>query len=254
MSTRPPLTDEERDLLAAELAMGLLNGAEHAEAQALAAADPTFRAAVARWTAQLAPMLEDVAPAAAPEGLWQRIERGIAPAGSRPAANDDDAPSNVVQLRRRLNVWRGASLAATAIAASLALVLVTRPGAAPPAPAPATQPAPTLVAMMQSEGGPARLVATYDPATRRLIVAAAAGMAPAAGHAHELWLIPASGGKPHPMGIVSATTPNRMDVPMPMAADVGEGATFAVSVEPPSGSPTGLPTGPVIAAGKLTRT
>jgi anti-sigma-K factor RskA len=237
MSTRPPLSAEERDLLAAELAIGLLEGEERAEARALAARDEDFRAAVAGWTGRLAPMLDDVAAAAPPEGLWARIEARIVP-----------PPSNVVQLRRKVGLWRGYSLAATAIAASLALVLVTRPS--PPS---RTAPPTTLVAMMQSEAGPARLVATYDPATHRLIVAAAAGMAPAAGHAHELWLIPASGGKPHAMGIVSATAPNEMDVPMPMAADVREGATFAISVEPPSGSPTGAPTGPVIARGKLTR-
>jgi len=237
MSTRPPLSAEDRDLLAAELAMGLLDGDERAEAEALAAGDPAFRAAVADWIRRLAPMLDDVAPAAPPADSWPRIEARIAP-----------APSNVIQLRRTVNLWRGYSIAATAIAASLALVVATRPSAQPPPGTPQT-----LVAMMQSDAGPARLVATYDPATHRLIVAAAAGMAPAAGHAHELWLIPAAGGKPHPMGIVSATAPNKMDVPMPMAADVREGASFAVSVEPPSGSPTGAPTGPVIAQGKLTR-
>jgi anti-sigma-K factor RskA len=235
MSTRPPSTAEERDLAAAELAMGLLEGTERAEAEALAARDHDFRAAVARWTARLAPMLDEIAPAAPPERLWSRIESRIAP-----------PPSNVIQLRRKVNLWRGYSVAATAIAASLALFLVARPSAPTP-------PAATLVAMMQSQAGPARLVATYDPATHRLIVAAAAGMAPAPGHAHQLWLIPAAGGKPHPMGIVSATAPNKMDVPMPMAGDVREGATFAISVEPPSGSPTGAPTGPVIASGKLTR-
>lgn len=241
MSTRPPLTAEERDLLAAELAMGLLGGDERAEAEALAARDHEFRAAVARWTVYLAPMLDEVEPVEPPAAAWSRIESRIAQALAR-------APSNVVQLRRKVNLWRGYSLAATAIAASLALVIVARPAAAP-----APTVGPTLVAMMQSDAGPARLVATYDPGSRRLIVAAAAGMAPAAGHAHELWLIPAAGGKPHPMGIVSAVAPNKMDVPMPMAADVREGASFAISVEPPSGSPTGAPTGPVIASGKLTR-
>lgn len=231
------LTPEERDLLAAELAMGLLDGAERAQAEALAHSDPEFRAAVARWSGRLAPMLDEVAPAPPPERLWGRIEAGIAP--PRP---------NVVQLRRKVTLWRAWSAAASAVAAGLALILVTRPS-----PAPAPRPAPTLVAMMQAEGSPARLVATYDPASRRLIVQAAAGMAPAPGHAHELWLIPARGGNPHPMGMVSPTAPNRMDVPPPMARDIAEGATFAVSVEPPSGSPTGLPTGPVIAAGKLTR-
>lgn len=253
MSTRPPLNVEERDLLAAELAMGLLDGNERAEAEALAAHDPDFRATVARWSAHLAPMLDEVDPVEPPAKAWSRIESRIE---SRSQSTGVAAPSNVVQLRRKVNLWRGYSLAATAIAASLALFLVARPDASPtPAPAPTTAAAvaPTLVAMMQSDEGPARLVATYDPASRRLIVAAAAGMAPAAGHAHELWLIPAAGGKPHPMGIVSAVAPNKMDVPIPMAGEVREGATFAVSVEPPSGSPTGLPTGPVIASGKLTR-
>jgi len=247
MSTRPPLNAEERDLLAAELAMGLLDGDERAEAESLAGRDHDFRAAVARWTAHLAPMLDEVDPVDPPAAAWSAIESRIAPTASniRPS---DPAPSNVVQLRRKMNLWRGYSVATTAIAASLALILVARPG---PPPAPTVTP--TLVAMMQSDAGPARLVATYDPASRRLIVAAAAGMAPAAGHAHELWLIPAAGGKPHPMGIVSAVAPNKMDVPMPMAGDVREGATFAISVEPPSGSPTGVPTGPVIARGKLTR-
>jgi anti-sigma-K factor RskA len=233
------MSAEDRDVLAAEFAMGVLEGGERRAAEALAAADPEFRAAVARWTGRLAPMLDEVPAAAPPEGLWRRIEARIAP----PA-------SNVVALHRKVTLWRAWSAAATAIAASLALILVTRP--APPRPE-ATAPAPTLVAMMRAEDSPARLIATYDPATRRLIVAAAAGMAPAAGHAHELWLIPAVGGKPHPMGIVSATAPNRMDVPMTMAREVTEGATFAISVEPPSGSPTGLPTGPVIASGKLSR-
>ena len=243
MSSRPPLTPEERDLLAAELAARLIDGEECAEAEALARTDPAFAAAVARWRGRLAPMLEEVAPVDAPQRAWPRIEAAIAPASEPPH-------SNVVQLRRKVNLWRGYSLAATAIAASLALVLLARPGSAPQ---PLEAPRPTLVAMMGAQDGPARLVATYDPSTRRLIVAAAAGMAPAAGHAHELWLIPAKGGKPHPMGIVSATAPNKMDVPMPQAADVREGAVFAISVEPPSGSPTGAPTGPVIARGMLTR-
>jgi anti-sigma-K factor RskA len=39
-----------------------------------------------------------------------------------------------------------------------------------------------------------------------------------------------------------------------MARQLGAGITLAVSVEPIGGSPTGLPTGPVIAAGSLVAT
>jgi len=33
-----------------------------------------------------------------------------------------------------------------------------------------------------------------------------------------------------------------------------QGATIAISVEPPGGSPTGSPTGPVVASGALAKT
>jgi anti-sigma-K factor RskA len=46
----------------------------------------------------------------------------------------------------------------------------------------------------------------------------------------------------------------RMAVEEPMAPQIREGATLAVSLEPTGGSPTGQPTGPVIASGKLERT
>jgi anti-sigma-K factor RskA len=42
-----------------------------------------------------------------------------------------------------------------------------------------------------------------------------------------------------------------MQVPDDIAEQLRRGATLAVSVEPAGGSPTGLPTGPVIASGAL---
>jgi anti-sigma-K factor RskA len=38
-----------------------------------------------------------------------------------------------------------------------------------------------------------------------------------------------------------------------MARELHSGATLAISVEPAGGSPTGSPTGPVVASGKLER-
>jgi anti-sigma-K factor RskA len=43
-------------------------------------------------------------------------------------------------------------------------------------------------------------------------------------------------------------------LPAILAAELRRGATLAVSVEPAGGSPTGLPTGPVIAAGTFEQT
>jgi anti-sigma-K factor RskA len=158
-------------------------------------------------------------------------------------------PDNVALLRRRINVWRGYGAAATALAASFALVLILRPVSPPVAP---PQPA-AMVATMGAQGSAARLVATWEPGSRSLIVAAAAGVAPLPGNGYELWLIPGDG-TPRPIGMIAASAPRRVPAPARLVAALREGAVLAVSIEPPGGSPTGLPTGPVIATGKLVRT
>ena len=162
MTDERPLDPEERDLLAAELALGLLTGAELARAAALARSDAEFSRLVGRWSGRLSPLLDEIPAATPPARLWPAIEAHIRPA---------ERPSNVVVLRRRVTLWRAYAAGATAIAASLALVLVTRP-AQVPAPAAGAP----LAATMAAADSPARLVATWDPASRSLIVAAAADM------------------------------------------------------------------------------
>jgi anti-sigma-K factor RskA len=44
-----------------------------------------------------------------------------------------------------------------------------------------------------------------------------------------------------------------MELAQALAELMRNGATIAISVEPRGGSPTGAPTGPVIASGALTR-
>jgi anti-sigma-K factor RskA len=237
------LSPEDRQALAGEYALGLLDGEELRAAETLHASDPEFRGEVARWSGRLSPLLEDVAERAPAPALWSRIEQAL------PAPEGRD---NVVQLKRRMGLWRGYSLAATALAAGLALVLVTRPETAPPPPI-APPVASPMVATLSGDASGAKLVATWEPGSRSLIVAATAAPLASPGHAHQLWMIP-EGGSPHPMGMMPAKGPMHMVVPAEMASGLHEGVTLAVSVEPEGGSPTGLPTGPVVAAGALTRT
>ena len=70
--------------------------------------------------------------------------------------------------------------------------------------------------------------------------------------AFELWLIPSGETRPRSLGLIQPGQPIRLDIPSDLAGHITPDATLAVSLEPPGGSPTGLPTGPVIAAGKLT--
>ena len=66
----------------------------------------------------------------------------------------------------------------------------------------------------------------------------------------ELWVIP-SGGKPHSLGLIDPERSVKVMVPPELRPHVTADSILAISVEPPGGSPTGQPTGPVIANGKL---
>ena len=242
------MTPEEREQLAAEFALGLLEGDELARAGALAATDAAFRDEVARWSGRFAPLFDEVEPVEPPPHVIEAIRQRIGGTSHSLQAQ----PSNVHHLRRRLNVWRGFAVGASALAASLALVLVTRPDPVTQAP-PATAEAPLMVAVLEAEDSDAKLVATWDRTDRSLVVAAAAGVEPLTGRSYELWVIPADG-TPRSMGLKPVGRSLHLRVADPLAEQLAEGATLAVSVEPAGGSPTGQPTGLVIAAGKLERT
>jgi anti-sigma-K factor RskA len=222
----------------------LLEGDELAEAEALARSDPQFAREAGRCAGRRSPLLEEVAEATPPSGTWERIAARIEPISPPRDAN------NVVVLKRRVTLWRAYAGVATALAASLAWLLVT---SAPPVPQPALPQTAPMVATMAAPGSPAKLVATWSPAERILVVAAAVAPAAAPGHAHELWMIPA-GGRPHAMGMMPREGAMRATLPVELAAQLREGVTLALSVEPEGGSPTGLPTGAVVAAGPLVRT
>jgi anti-sigma-K factor RskA len=83
-----------------------------------------------------------------------------------------------------------------------------------------------------------------------LVTVRSVGAETPADHSLELWYIAAAGGTPRSLGLVDQ---KRRQAVLPAAARTGDlaGATLAVSVEPPGGSKTGAPTGPVIYSGKL---
>jgi anti-sigma-K factor RskA len=68
----------------------------------------------------------------------------------------------------------------------------------------------------------------------------------------ELWVI-APGDQSRSLGLIEPGRPIHINLPAALIQRVAPDAMLAVSLEPPGGSPSGLPTGPVIASGKLTR-
>jgi anti-sigma-K factor RskA len=224
------MTDQmpEDDLLAAELALGVLAGAEREAAERRIAREPGFARMVSAWEERLAPWAAEIDEVAAPPAVWDRI------AASLPAEKQSAG------WWQNIAFWRGLSLATGALAAACIGALIYR-GNAP-------QKAPLMAAI--EGGGHRHFVATIDARTGSVAVVPASFSADAT-REPELWLIPADG-KPRPLGMLRADRSVTITIPVELRPYAARDAVLAVSLEPPGGSPTGQPTGPVIATGKLT--
>ena len=220
------LPDDE--LIAAEYALGVLNPAARATAAERVTRDRAFARMVADWEQRLAPWAGEIAEVAPPPELWQRIAAELpGPAPQRAG------------IWQNLAFWRNFALASALAAACLAVVAYL--GAV-------NQQAPLIAAI---EGGGARtFVAALDLKRGTIAVVPAAYTADAT-RVPELWLIPADG-KPRPVGLLRADKAVTFALPPGLVSLAKTNAVLAVSLEPPGGSPTGQPTGPVIATGKLT--
>lgn len=224
--------------LAAELALGVLDGAELAAARARLAADRAFAAEVARWEEWLAPLALAFPETSPPAGLEARVLAAIDVPGAAPRAG-----------------WRRRGALALAGLAAAVLALVVGPLRAPPPP-PVPAPirpaaAPLLAALVVPAGaeapGRAPLAAAVDRTSGEVRIAAATVPR---GRSAELWAI-AEGGAPVALGLLDGGRPTRLVVAQAQRVLLRAGTTLAVSIEPPGGSPGAAPTGPVVAAGAL---
>ena len=220
--------NDDDDILAAEVALGLLDGGEAEAARRRVAADPALASRVEWWRDRFEALAEERAEPSA--SLWPSID-------ARLPRNDNSA----AQVRR----WQAAAFAATLVAVVLGSSLALRPGPAPVAPSVAPAAAPLLLASLTGEGGVVATVA-YDRAAARLTVVPAS--IDTHEHDAELWIIPA-GGIARSLGTIDAahsiTTAARADA----RGLIGTGATLAITLEQRGGSPTGKAQGPVIASG-----
>jgi anti-sigma-K factor RskA len=239
----PPHDGEDRPL-AGEYALGVLGADERAEAQARIAAEPAFARAVEWWEGRLAHLAERIPAVEPPAAVWPRIANLVGAAATlKPSAWNN------------VRLWQGASAGALALAAAsvVALVITPRP-APPPAVSPAKPPpAPAEVALIAdpTTKQPA-LVATLDHAAGKLILTPVSMKMPA-GREAELWIIP-EGQKAISLGIVPSNAPKAIALPVGLTGAGTYTALLAITDEQPGGSPTGVATGSVRAAGKFQQT
>lgn len=233
--------DDAPDMLAAELALGVLDGEARADALRRVMAEPDFAREVALWRAHFAKLFAEWPEVEPPAALEQRIVDSIE-AGSAASAD------NIVRLPRR---WAWAAGVATLVAACLVLALALRPQHVVRLPATSTTAAKAemIAAITPTPDGAAvkPFGAMYDPNTGEIRIA---GEVPVPkGRSAQLWVI-ADGQQPHALGLLDGDRP-RVSIGGANLRRMAPGATLAVSIEPEGGSPTGLPTGPVVATGTL---
>ncbi len=230
---RTIIQEEGDKLVAAEYVLGVLGAAERRQAQQRMAHDQAFADEVAFWEERLGAFVRrGGAGRAARAGLDPHRARRT-PARSRDGAREPVAePHLLAQLRDRRGGAGGGEHRGADLHRDFA-------GCAPP----------LLATLGASNGQPTFVAAVNAGGTGLLVVPAA--LLTSDPRAMELWLIPA-GDKPHSLGLIEPGRPVHLAVPRELAGRLTADAALAVSMEPPGGSPTGQPTGPIVASGKLT--
>ncbi|AHE57494.1 hypothetical protein NX02_29665 [Sphingomonas sanxanigenens DSM 19645 = NX02] len=255
-------------MLAAELALGVLDGPERAAALRRLLAEPAFGRDVDEWRERLAPLIDTVPEQAPPATLWPRIEKRI------------DGGGEARALKASVTRWRSFTAAASLVAASAIGWIAINPARAPDGVRPPVavegaadeaadprlaQREPSAVAPARGKAarGPMMIAQLAPPELQPMAMAMAAVMPDGAlkiapgpmageGKSAELWVIPA-GGQPVSLGLVRPGEMNTLTIRAEIRPMINGEATLAISIEPAGGSPTGQPTGPVVAAGRVTR-
>jgi len=180
-------------------------------------------------------------------------------------AADPGAAGNadVIRLSARIRRWRTVANAMTALAAVLLAMItveVFRPDLLPKAlrPTPRAQtadqaPAAQLVALLQKDGEAPAFILTVDAASKSFTVRRVAA-APEQGKSYELWLVSDKLPAPRSLGVIGSSDFTSRPGLSSYDADTVSSATYAVSLEPEGGSPTGAVSGPIVFSGKLIET
>jgi anti-sigma-K factor RskA len=216
------------DLLAAEMVLGLLQGDEARAAQSRLTRERGFAALVAGWQERFVTMTDSIDPVKPPRRTRKRVLKQL-------------FGTPYLPLSERLWVWKGLTLAAVLLAAYLGLQQIgpEQPGAD----------SPLFATQLTGETVPLQVLAVLDPARGDVALSIIAGSAQT-GRAFELWAI-LPDAAPVSLGLLSADARMRVALPELLRARAGQ-ITLAISDEPAGGSPTGAPTGDVLAAAAVT--
>lgn len=217
-----------QSLLAAEYVLGSLHGASRRRFATLLAGEPGLRKEVEYWQRRLNP-LADTLPLMQPHRrVWRNIQDRIR----------GDAVAWPALLWNSLAFWRSlavGSATALLLAAFVILQLNTN-----------YEQAIHYVAVLKNQQAQPMLIATMEENMLTLDMLGPDNTGP--GEVMEVWSLPRDGGKPVSLGLLKGRH-GRLVLSRTQLEWLETAGEIAISIEPVGGSPTGLPTGPVMYRG-----
>ncbi len=221
-------TGDPASIMAGEYVLGVLSAEERRDVERRLERDPRLAREVDFWTHRFAPLLNAI-PLARPsmvlkEELMERLFGREAPRRRR---------------RGGLFQWQILAACASAVAivavGALSLAVLRQEPAAP-------------VAIMASAGEQPAFLVRLNPDFETLEILNAD--LETDGRDPELWVVP-EGEQPSSLGLIRPAGNTFVALDDDIRNKLATGVTLAVSLEPPGGSPTGQPTGPIVVTGQV---
>ena len=231
-----PESPDDIDALAAEYVLGTLTSGQRREVQQRLGSDIHLRTAVDAWESRLLGLAELAEPQVPPPRLWQRIERSLDEHRAPVRAEHDSkwAGWNPLALWRAL---AGAGLLATLL---LGTLLLTRP--VPP-------PSYLVVLVAPQDQAPGWVIQASDARQIQLIPLGVAQVP--ADKALEFWTKGDDWQGPVSLGLVKPG--QTLSIDLDKLPPLEPNQLFELTLENPSGSPTGRPTGPIQFIGRAVK-
>jgi anti-sigma-K factor RskA len=233
------MTDRSLDTLIDEAALGLADDADIERLEQLAQNDPAIAARLEKARHRFSELDDTADDVPLPDGFWDRVALHLGPSAEQ--ADDRVIPAdNVVQLstvQRSLAKWRGAALGGMAAALLMGFVLGwTMLQTAQPV---------VVAVLLNAQGEAIALVESRPDNTTQVTLLERPDVPP--NQVMQVWTKPEDDGLPVSLGLLTTGLSRVLTIeglPPPTPQQL-----YEITVEPAGGSPTNLPTGPILGKG-----
>lgn len=230
------MTDRALDLLIDEIVLGLADDVDVARVEDMAARDPAIAARLDDARARFAPLDDTVDEVALPDGFWSRVEGDLDTGGAEPAPTSADIV-DLSAIRRAMTRWRGAALGS--IAAAILLTVTLGWSVMTPV-------EPSVIAVLLNDKGEAIALVEGRADNTTLVTLLEQAQVPSE-RVMQVWTKPDEDGPPVSLGLLASGRSETLMIeglPAPHPQQL-----YEITVEPAGGSPTNLPTGPILGKG-----